>query len=941
MRCLDGRVAVVGTGHGQVRVTPARRGIVTEVGAEVEAAGPLGLMPWSRWVPLSLPAAIEVAPAPSPVTLDDLADLTTAEADASTPSGRGDGMVRGVRPYSAGDPLRHVHWPATARWGDMMVKELEIPLESALVIIADLRGDPDRGEEAASIAAGLAGVALGAGYSVSLLTAEADGPRAGTVATPRGGPAPGPGRRRCRPAGPTAGRGGRSGGSHTGGRANEGDRLAWSAPVSEESWVSRLKRANARQPAEEDIRVRLCVLVAAMAASLSLVEEGVGSPLFRLVVIAGLPAAYWYSWRSRHREGFWVKGIVALGALFSLVWFVKAIAPQAGGTFADAEVPLAQLLLLIQVLHGLDVPARRDLLFSLLSSAVLLAVAGALSVSMAFLPYLVVWGLAATTALVLAHRSELAEGSLLSPEDGASRRGSGLRVIPGLVALAVAGGLALFLVIPPAGTARALLFPARLLQLLPLPTPGELSNTSLGIGNPAAPRFSAEARAGGRAPYAYFGFSTSVDLSARGRPDHTVVMLVRADVPALWRGQTFDTWNGRSWTMSDQHTETVGGPPPISIPPAPGADAVLTDGPELVQTFYVRKPGPNLIFGAAPIEKVYFPDHEVYELPDGTLRARVEIGRGAVYTTVSRPAAVTAELLRRAGSSPSGTPAAIARQYASPPVITPRVRQLALQVTAGATSTYDKVLDLENWMAANTRYTLDVPPLPAGADAVDQFLFVDRRGFCEQIATSLTVMLRSLGVPSRVVAGYAPGLRNPFTGLFQVRASDAHLWTEVWFPGIGWQSFDPTAVVPLAGDTGSSRAGSGLGTYLGSELAGVPDWLEILLAAAIGVTAVALASRRLARAHRARRRRPPPSWAARCQARLEEAGASRGRPRAGSETVLEYAAALGDRSPPDQRLDRVGALVSAAAFSGEDLTADERQWVEGVLDELAGATGRQ
>ena len=68
-------------------------------------------------------------------------------------------------------------------------------------------------------------------------------------------------------------------------------------------------------------------------------------------------------------------------------------------------------------------------------------------------------------------------------------------------------------------------------------------------------------------------------------------------------------------------------------------------------------------------------------------------------------------------------------------------------------------------------------------DAVDQFLFVDKEGFCEQIGTSLVVMLRSLGIPARLVVGYAAGERNPFTGLYEVRGKDAHAWAEVYFPG--------------------------------------------------------------------------------------------------------------------------------------------------------------
>jgi hypothetical protein len=310
-----------------------------------------------------------------------------------------------------------------------------------------------------------------------------------------------------------------------------------------------------------------------------------------------------------------------------------------------------------------------------------------------------------------------------------------------------------------------------------------------------------------------------------------------------------------------------------------------------------------------------------------------------VYTVVSRPPAVDAGALRRADGDVRGTPPAIARRYATPPVITPRVRELAQQATAGATTTYDKVIALEQWMGRNTKYALDIPPLPHGADPVDQFLFVDRRGFCEQIATSLTVMLRSLGVPTRVVAGYAPGLRNPFTGLYEVRASDAHLWTEVWFPGVGWQSFDPTAVVPLAGAGNAPNAGAGLGTYLAAELARVPGWLEIALAAAAGLAVVGAGAVHLLRRRSRRSRVPPMTWAEECQTRIEEAGAAFGRPRHRSETVYEYTAALGALAESNEPFQQVGVLVSRAAFAPDGVGEEERQWVDEVLDRV-GSTSR-
>ncbi len=92
----------------------------------------------------------------------------------------------------------------------------------------------------------------------------------------------------------------------------------------------------------------------------------------------------------------------------------------------------------------------------------------------------------------------------------------------------------------------------------------------------------------------------------------------------------------------------------------------------------------------------------------------------------------------------------------------------------------------------NYPYDLSIPPQREEMDAVEYFLFEERRGYCEQFASSLAVMVRSLGIPARVATGYVPGEYNPFTGLYEVKASSAHAWVEVYFPGYGWSTFDPT-----------------------------------------------------------------------------------------------------------------------------------------------------
>ena len=707
--------------------------------------------------------------------------------------------------------------------------------------------------------------------------------------------------------------------------------------------LERLKQVNSRGAPEESVALRVAVLASVVAAGLAVLPHGVGGAPLALAVVLGIPGAFWFSYRARYAEGFWLKVALALGVLLAFGAFLRALAQTGSADLAGAQIPLAELFCWVQFLHSFDVPARRDLLFSLVSSLVLMAVAGVLSISMDLLPYLLAWAVAAVASLVLAYRSQVCEVPPLAPVGAGPEKGSfparGRMAAPVAATLAVVTlvGTGAFLVVPPAGEARALTFPRQLEDAVALPDPGGLANPSLGDGDPGGS--SRRGRKGrGRASFGYFGFSDTLDLATRGRPDDTLVMRVRSGRRDFWRGQTFDVWDGQRWTISDARTRPVAGEPPLDIPPAAGEEH-LPPGPELVQTFYLERPGPNVVFAAPSVATLYFPDRRVFQLSDGTLRAGVALEDEAVYTVVSRRPAVSEAILRNSDGDAAGVPTEVAERYTQLPVVPHRVHELARQVTASAPSVYDKVRALEAWMAANVQYSLDIPPLPAGADAVEHFLFEARIGFCEQIGTSLVVMLRALGIPARLAVGYTPGERNPFTGLYEVRARDAHSWAEVWFPGVGWQAFDPTASVPLADEAEVPRAGSGLLSYLSARLPQVPPWaVPALSVLAVGAT-VAAGLGGLAGWWRRRRRRAQRSWADACLARLEAVGEARGRRRRPAETAAEYAAAV-RAVTADARLVQVGEILRRDAFSLDGADPAERAWVDVVLDEAAGRTAR-
>jgi hypothetical protein len=171
--------------------------------------------------------------------------------------------------------------------------------------------------------------------------------------------------------------------------------------------------------------------------------------------------------------------------------------------------------------------------------------------------------------------------------------------------------------------------------------------------------------------------------------------------------------------------------------------------------------------------------------------------RGTYAATIEYSTATDANL-RAAGTAYPDW----ARAYMSLPTngyrdpgVMESIHQLALQVVqrAGATNPYDAAAAIETYLRSDVfSYTLTPPKAPDGQDPLYHFLFNSHKGYCEFFATAMGDMLRSLGIPSRLVSGFGPGTLDPTTNSFVVRSEDAHTWVEVYFPKYGWIEFEPT-----------------------------------------------------------------------------------------------------------------------------------------------------
>jgi hypothetical protein len=150
---------------------------------------------------------------------------------------------------------------------------------------------------------------------------------------------------------------------------------------------------------------------------------------------------------------------------------------------------------------------------------------------------------------------------------------------------------------------------------------------------------------------------------------------------------------------------------------------------------------------------------------------------------------------------PEALPGVPLEDYLQLPPIDQRIPALAQEMSAGATGEFAKAKAIETGLQTRYGYTLQLLREPV-SDPLAYFLFVRKQGHCEYFASSMAVMLRTLGIPSRVATGFLSGVYNSMTGWQVIRASDAHSWVEAWIPGQGWTTFDPTPSDPSAGAPG-------------------------------------------------------------------------------------------------------------------------------------------
>lgn len=270
--------------------------------------------------------------------------------------------------------------------------------------------------------------------------------------------------------------------------------------------------------------------------------------------------------------------------------------------------------------------------------------------------------------------------------------------------------------------------------------------------------------------------------------------IIKEAVPRhYWRWLTYDIYNGQGWATS-----------PVKNNSYTGNEALIPSSSEKYQVIHqqVEKAftQDSRLYWTGSLASSAQPFNASWRISPESLSLSIDPFLGAdmlgaitneqIYQADSLLPIVSANQLRE---SSQVYPQEIDTRYLSLPETVPqRVLDLAEEITVNLTNPYDKAKAIETYLR-DYPYSLDIAPAPPNQDVADYFLFDLRTGYCDYYATSMIVLARAAGLPARLVIGYANGIYDPLEAEYVIREADAHSWVEIYFTGVGWIEFEPTA----------------------------------------------------------------------------------------------------------------------------------------------------
>ena len=295
------------------------------------------------------------------------------------------------------------------------------------------------------------------------------------------------------------------------------------------------------------------------------------------------------------------------------------------------------------------------------------------------------------------------------------------------------------------------------------------------------------------------GMGNSLSLTTTRSNKTELVFSVKTDaqskgkIPNYWKSRSFEYYQDGIWKNADSYEEIL-----------TSDTRIITDSPDSTGTvqfeFFPHLNSYQIYHSYDPVSidrdvillkvKGFAKDEIISILSVQPLR------RGASYILKSTPSSYSLTDLISANDD---YPKDIREIYLQlPSTDLSRIQALAVEITKGKSSEFEKVEAITFFLRSNFSYSdsLSSSPMEKG-DLVEWFLFNERQGFCTYFASAEVILLRSIGIPARLVVGYSQGLRKEGGSLFEVRDMDNHAWPEIYFNEIGWVIFEPTPSQPF------------------------------------------------------------------------------------------------------------------------------------------------
>ena len=278
--------------------------------------------------------------------------------------------------------------------------------------------------------------------------------------------------------------------------------------------------------------------------------------------------------------------------------------------------------------------------------------------------------------------------------------------------------------------------------------------------------------------------SLGIDNSPRLNPN--IVMHVRSDVPLYLSTKILDTFDGLRWSQSMSSKTYVEENKNGFIDPH-NHNKIITAGYEVEVIENLSGSIPMAwqpVVLDFPASALTVDEYGSFRVPDKLKKGTAYRGAMSHHWHMGRPVYPVNE-------------SNLYRYLSLPNQLDVRIVQLAQEVVGDSKTSWEKAHNLEQHLREHYAYTLDTVIESQGKTPLSEFLFETRYGHCEFFASAMALMLRTQGIPSRVVNGYAATDQNPLTGFIEVRGTDAHAWTEAYHEGFGWVPYEPTSYYQL------------------------------------------------------------------------------------------------------------------------------------------------